>query len=78
MGSSGEHHSIWMQIHTDYSHCPHHDDDDGDGDDGDDGDADSDHHDHDGDGDHAQSGKQGECGAHWMLWPHYCNNGTAL
>ena len=41
--SSGEHHSIWMQIHTDYSHCPQHDDDDhggGDDDDGDDGDDD--------------------------------------
>ena len=31
--SSGKHHSIWMQIHTDYSRCPSNDDD-GDGDDG--------------------------------------------
>ena len=34
-----------MQIHTDYSHCPPHDDDDdgyGDGDDGDGGDYDDD------------------------------------
>ena len=35
--SSGKHHSIWMQIHTDYSRCPSNDDY-GDGDDGNDGD----------------------------------------
>ena len=34
VGSSGEHHSIWMQIHTDYLHCPPHDDDDDDDDGG--------------------------------------------
>ena len=36
--SSGKHHSIWLQIHTDYSRCPSNDDD---GDDGNDGDASS-------------------------------------
>ena len=35
---------------------------------------DDDHHDHD----HEESGKQGECGAHWMLWPHYYNNATRV
>ena len=23
------------------------------------------------------AGEEGECGAHWKLWPHYCNNATA-
>ena len=40
--SSGKHHSIWMQIHTDYSHCPPRDDDDDDGDGDVDGDGDGD------------------------------------
>ena len=33
--------------------------------------------DHD-DDDDEQGRKQGECGAHWMLWPHYCNNATRV
>ena len=51
----------------------HHNDDDHEQDGDQDGDQDDDH-----DADvHEQSGKEGECGAHWKLWPHYCNNGTA-